>query len=412
MGTIYQRKEFFCRTCQRKRPPLKACRAAGHAIDVRIAPTYWVKYSRNGKAYAESSESDLRGVAKTLLAKREGAIADGKPVTNKKVTFADAAKDLLADYTTNKKRSHVVVKRRVVKHLTPFFEGWRMGDITTATVRAYTAHRQTQGIVNKKGERVGDVSNAEINRELALLKRMFSLAIEGGQLFHRPHIPMLTESAARTGFFEEEQFRSVVAHLPEEIRPLIQFAYITGWRIASEVLPLEWRRVDFDAGEIRLDAGTTKNGKARTFPMTSALRLLLETQDEQRKKLLKAGHIFPYVFFREVAEGRGGTKKPQRIISFKKAWKTACRKAGCPGRIPHDLRRTAIRSFVRSGTSENVAMKLSGHKTRSVFDRYDIVSGDDLRSAAQRLDDVAEGYEKVTTPPLAAGRKGRGARNR
>lgn len=90
-----------------------------------------------------------------------------------------------------------------------------------------------------------------------------------------------------------------------------------------------------------------------------------------------------------VAEGRGGEKKPQPIVSFNKAWKVACRAAGCPGRIPHDLRRTAIRNFVRSGTSENVAMKLSGHKTRSVFDRYDIVSGEDLREAARELNIAA-----------------------
>jgi len=63
--------------------------------------------------------------------------------------------------------------------------------------------------------------------------------------------------------------------------------------------------------------------------------------------------------------------------------------AGCPGRIPHDLRRTAIRNFVRSGTSENVAMRLSGHQTRSVFDRYDIVSGEDLREAARKLNIAA-----------------------
>lgn len=86
-----------------------------------------------------------------------------------------------------------------------------------------------------------------------------------------------------------------------------------------------------------------------------------------------------------VADKRGGKKSPKPIVSFTKAWKAACLAAGCPGKIPHDLRRTAIRNFVRSGTSENVAMKLSGHKTRSVFDRYDIVGGDNLREAARRL---------------------------
>jgi hypothetical protein len=139
MGTIYQRKEFYCQTCQRKRPTLKACREAGHVIDVRVAPIYWIKYSRNGKAYAESSESTLHGVAKRLLRRREGDIEAGKRVTNKigRLTFDDAAKDLLADYTTNGKRSYAVVERRVRKHLTPFFEGWRMAEISTSDIRQY-----------------------------------------------------------------------------------------------------------------------------------------------------------------------------------------------------------------------------------------------------------------------------------
>ena len=97
----------------------------------------------------------------------------------------------------------------------------------------------------------------------------------------------------------------------------------------------------------------------------------------------------PYVFFRETAEGRGGVKKPQPIVSFGKAWKRACIDAGCPDRIPHDLRRTAIRNFVRNGIPERVAMRLTGHKTASVFARYDIVSGGDLRGAAARLNDAA-----------------------
>ena len=270
-----------------------------------------------------------------------------------------------------------------------------MADISTATVRAYIAARQQQGVVavkgQRKGERLKDVSNAEINRELALLKRMYSLAIQAGVLFHKPHIPLLEERNVRAGFFEPAQLTAVLRHLPPEIRPVIQFAAITGWRVADEVLPLEWRQVHFDAGEVALDPHSTKNDDARTFPMTADLRALLQAQHVEHERLQQAGHLIPNVFWRLVAKGRGGEKTPRPIISFTKTWKAACRAAGCPGRIPHDLRRTAVRRFVRANIGDKVAMALSGHKTRSVFERYNIVSPGDLRDAARRLDAVVGG---------------------
>ena len=94
----------------------------------------------------------------------------------------------------------------------------------------------------------------------------------------------------------------------------------------------------------------------------------------------------PWVFFRLVATHRGGPKEPRPILTITKSWKSACLKAGLPGRIPHDLRRTAIRNLVRTGISERVAMRLTSHKTRSVFERYNIVSDGDLHDAAEKLD--------------------------
>jgi integrase len=120
----------------------------------------------------------------------------------------------------------------------------------------------------------------------------------------------------------------------------------------------------------RLDPGTTKNGEGRVFPMTTELRQLLKARQGEHDRVKKAGHIVPWVFFREVAKGRGGDKNPQAIVSLNKPWQAGCRLAGCPGRIPHDLRRTAVRNLVRAGISERVAMQMTGHKTRSVFERY------------------------------------------
>jgi integrase len=120
--------------------------------------------------------------------------------------------------------------------------------------------------------------------------------------------------------------------------------------------------------------------------MTAALRQLLDAQRRERDRLKQAGIITPFVFWRMVAKGRGGEKQRKGITTFGIAWKHACVAAGCPGRIPHDLRRTAVRNLVRAGIPQTVAMKLTGHKTDSVFRRYDIVSPNDLRVAVERLD--------------------------
>jgi integrase len=365
---------------------------AGAGTIRRRGRIWWIRYCVGGKRHEQSSHSTKRQDAVDLLRTQGGLIARGVRVTPKigRLTFEDAAADLITDYETEDHRSIKVARRRITKHLTPYFRFARMADITTADVQAYRAHRQKQGILNKKGERIGDVSNAELNRELALLKRMFSLAIESEKLIHRPSIKMSAEPSARAGFFEPEQFWSVVGHLPAEIQPIIEFAYITGWRINSEVLPLEWGRVNFDRGEVRLDK--SKNGEPRVITMGDDLRALLERQHAEHELLKKAGHIIPWVFWRMVAEERRGKKLPRRITTFAGAWKLACRAAGCPGKIPHDLRRTAVRNMVRRGIPERVAMKLTGHKTRSVFERYNIVSTGDLQSAAKLLDGLLSGH--------------------
>jgi integrase len=342
---------------------------------------WWVRYYRNGRRHEESARTAKKTEAERLLRLREGDVAKGLPISPKigRLTFDEAAADVIADYVVNGKRSLRDVRMRIDRHLTPFFGGRRMSAITTADVRSYIMSRQQAVRVVGKGETAREVrpSNGEINRELTALKRAFSLAVQGGKLLAKPHVPMLREDNVRSGFFEPEQLVAVLQHLPEHVRPVIEFAHVTGWRIPSEVLPLQWRQVDFAAGEVRLDPGTTKNAEGRVFPFTGALRTLLERQRDYRDSLAKeAGKISPFVFSKRGAE----------ILTIRWAWKKACREAGCPGRIPHDLRRTAVRNLVRAAVPEAVAMRLTGHKTRSVFERYNIVSATDLRSAARALE--------------------------
>jgi len=328
---------------------------------------YWIKYYRNGVAIRESSESEKESVAKQLLRQREGDIARGVPVTpqTNRCKIDELFQDVLNDYKVNGKRSMDNVVGYVDNHLLPFFRGWKAAAITTADVRKYVLRRQG-----------AQAANATINRELAALKRAFSLGIDAGKVTGRPKITMLKEAPPRRGFFEREQFQTVRSRLPEALQPVVTFLYITGWRVDSEVLPLTWRQVDLEAGTVRLDPGTTKNDEGRVFPMIPELRSVLDqqriyTDAVQRERSI----ICPYVFHRD----------GKRIRDFRGAWKSACKAAGVPGMIRHDFRRTAVRNLVRASVPEAIAMKLTGHKTRSVFERYNIVSEADLFEAASKL---------------------------
>ena len=165
----------------------------------------------------------------------------------------------------------------------------------------------------------------------------------------------------------------VLARLPTEIQPVIQFAAITGWRVTSEVLGLEWRNVDFKAGDVRLDAGTTKNRQGRVFPMTVELRGLLETQDAQHEQLKKAGHIVPWVFLRMVAQD-GGLVEPRRIRYFPDVLDQRVSRGRGPGSLVHDAAHRRPQSRARrdpgrrrdedDGAQEPLGLRALQHRLR------------------------------------------------
>ena len=345
---------------------------------------WWVRYCREGRRYEESSGSAKHEDAKRLLRLKEGDIERGIPVTPRlgRLTFVEGVKMVIANYTADNRDTLQHVQRRIDKHLTPFFGNRRMGGITTDVVTDYAVTRQAAG-----------ASNAEINRELSVVKRAYSLAMKAGKLMLRPHIPMLKESAPRRGFFEPEQFEAVRKHLPAPLRPVATFGYLTGWR-RSEVVGLEWRQVDWTAREIRLEPGETKNGDGRTYPFTAAMEDLLKEQRREHERLKKKGRMVPCVFHRNGV----------RIISFRDAWVTACKDAGVPGRLFHDLRRTAVRNLELNGVSRSAAMAMVGHKTEAIYRRYAIADSKVLRDAAAKIDQNAIGTISGTVTRSGASR--------
>ena len=217
-------------------------------------------------------------------------------------------------------------------------------------------------------------ANATINRELELLRRALRLGHDRELLPSIPKVRVLTENNTRQGFFERPDLESVVTALPEYLRDFTRFAYLTGWR-RGEIISLKWSDVDRDAGAIRLRPEAAKTGRSRTVMLEGDLAELIDRTWESRL-FEKDG----YVRVTALVFHRGG----RPVGDFKKAWATACRTAEVPDKLFHDLRRTAARNMVRAGVAERVAMAVTGHVTRAIFDRYNIVSEDDLRMAAQK----------------------------
>jgi integrase len=371
---------------------------------------WWIKYYRNGKSFRESSGSDKKMIAKNLLDRREGDIAQGNTpsVVFERVTFHELATEFITDYRINNKKS-LDRAELSVSHLQQEFEGARIPDITTPRIQKYVADRMkwsckscgTQFHFNgeKNCPKCGNedlnkgAKNATINRELSALRRILNLGAKQTppKVNRVPYIPMLKENNIRKGFFEHAGFLALKEALPEYLKPFVTFGYKVGWR-DKEIASLQWSNIDLQNGIVTLKPGETKNDEARTVYLDDELKGMFLKQWETRKR---NGKLIPYVFPNEGMSGM--------IVNFRRAWNSACRKAGlgygynlsvkysekwenkfAPGPIFHDFRRTAVRNMVRSAIPERVAMMISGHKTRSVFDRYNIVSDADLKAAAMK----------------------------
>jgi integrase len=331
----------------------------------RRGEKYWIKYYRHGKQFAESTHTDKLEIAKRTLKIREGEISEGKmpSVCFERIGFEDLIEDYLTDYRINKKRT---VKRaeRCAKFLLIEFQGMKATEITTAAIKKYVERRLSNGL-----------ENATVNRELAAVKRAFNLAARctPPKVSHVPYIPMLKENNVRKGFIEQEDYLALRNALPEHLKSVLTFGYFTGWRKA-EILSLKWNQVNLRDGIVRLEPGETKNSEGRTLYVEPDLW-------EQLKYLHKHRRMDCLFVFN--CNGKN-------IGDFRKSWESACAVAGKSGLLFHDLRRSAIRNMVRAGVPERVAMMISGHKTRSVFDRYNIVSQDDLKEAAVKRQQFTE----------------------
>lgn len=317
---------------------------------------WWIFYQKNGKKVMEGSGSRIKTDALKLLKERLAYPA------NKDVLVSDLLDMLLQDYEDRGKKG--VYKS--ASHLKPVYKALghlRVVDITEDTVERYQRERlktHSNGTINRESQMLGQALN-----KLAYRKRIISRPV---------YIRKLEEFNIRRDFFEPWEVEKVVGVLPDYLQDFVRFAHISSWR-KNEISTLTWEDISLPSQMIRLDSAHNKTGDTKILPIVGELATLIAKRQQERV------NGCPYVFHR----------KGRFIRDFRKWWYKATTLAGCEGRVFHALRRSSVRDKIRSGTHEGVAMKISGHKTRAMLDRYNISSENDIVQALH----TTEKYRKL-----------------
>jgi integrase len=363
---------------------VKRERGRGRLYKQPGSANYWMAFYKHGKqirmSTGEVDEKKAERALKLKLQERDAELGGGRRMITpqqQRVTVSELLDALQVDYKLRGKSGARLLSN--VKPLEEHFGEYRAMELSSAIIDKFIDHALQHGrrvvkeVPGKSAKVAKPAKPASINRSLQLLGQAYKLAIRTGTLNSAPHIRRLSEQDnVRTGFFSDAEFRKVTANLPAHLQDFALFGYLTGWR-KGEIASLLWDEVEGDV--IRLRAENSKNGESRivTFE-TGELSELMERRKAARAVKTPPGEVrAKYIFHR----------KGEPIGDFRKAWATACKLAGVEHRLFHDLRRTAVREMLRSGVHESTARKISGHKTASMLQRYNIQSESDIREAMQ-----------------------------
>jgi integrase len=354
----------------------KRDRGTGGLFRIKGSKNYYAQIYRDGRPCRITTGTDVKQEAQGFLRNLLTDADKGKAFIGdvQKITYGDLRAALIQNYTERGNRSLLVHANGTefingLEVLDEFYgyksekePGVSVTKMTTDSAREFATKRLAEG-----------VTNSTVNNSLKLIRRMLRIAHEDGKIQVVPKIRMYKANGARKGFLLREKFDELIAHLPVHLRPLITFLYFCGVRL-GEALQIEWSQVDLNGALIRIEDEQAKSGEARTVPLPDVLVAMLRQVEP------KAGPVFD-------------------STNLRKAWNKACDETGLgtlekidaqgnrryTGLIVHDLRRSAIKNLMKAGVNEKVAMAISGHKTRAVFDRYHIVDETDVLEAMRKV---------------------------
>jgi integrase len=321
----------------------------------------------NGKQICESTGSPYKSDAERALKKRQGEIVDGKYEIRKAVTsprFEDFAVEYL-EYSKANKRSWRR-DRTSIRNLLDQFKGLKLHNITPWLIEKY------------KRSRKETVTKATVNRELACLKHMFTMAIQWGKAADNPvkMVKLFKEPAGRLRYLTEEECDRLIDASSGHIRSIVVTAINTGMRL-GEILRLTWDRVDFDQEIITIER--SKNDGVRHTPMNKRL-----TEELQSVKLESANR---YVF---------SNKSGKPFVDIKNGFLSAQRRAGIERCRFHDLRHTFASHLVMNGIDITTVKELLGHKTIAMTMRYAHLSKEHKQKAVETLPFGEKKYCSIT----------------
>ena len=260
------------------------------------------------------------------------------------------------------------------KPLRTFFAGTLGADVTTEDLERY--QRERLALLR---------APATVNRELEGLRRAYRYAAglkpARFPVTEIPFIQMLPVENVRTGYFERAEIEAVIANLRDEaVRDFVEWGWLTGMR-KGEIAQLTWSMINTRGTPwmLHVPGPITKNRKPRDVQLVGRLRAVIERR-------LKARRLDTPLVFHRMAAGRDRKLRVAAMTDIRKAWRNAATGAKLQGRHFHDLRRSAVRNLIRAGVDPSVAMKVSGHRTRSMLDRYNIVAAEETGQALQKLD--------------------------
>ena len=339
-----------------------------HLFRVKGSPYWYAQvYDGNGKQHKVSTKCRAECATKmeTRASRQEAEkflerlriqkITDALP--DRTFRYEDMRELLLADYRRKHNRTLWTQGKEGIEtipglnHLDSFFAGFRAVSITIEHLNAFVAKRLKEG-----------ASEGTVNRNLAILRRMMNLARQHDKITRVPHFPMFSElDNVREGFVSQWQFEKIRSHLPLHLHPITTFMNDTGTRL-GEAKKIRWEQVDMGRGEhgaIVLPRQHTKNKRPRIVPLSPEVSAWL-------REMQKQDPVFD-------------------ATNLRKEWKKAAKAAGLANILVHDLRRSGVRNLRLAGNSEKIAMEISGHLTRAVFDRYNIVDDVDQLEAMKKL---------------------------